>query len=430
MSRFQIIAIAVTVTLSTLEGFDLLSVTFAAPAIAHFWHVGKAALGILLATGLIGMAVGSLLLAPFADVVGRRAMMICGVLLMAAGMFLSAYAPSLHILALYRIITGAGVGSMVPITNALVAEYANVRRRPLAVSINTIGFPLGGLIGGIGSSILLAHYGWQAVFLAGFAASLIILPLAFIFLHEPAPSILARRRPNALKKLNALLSRAGHPLLTELPMADDRPRLAYSAIFAPVMIKTTTRMALVNILYIMATYYLLSWMPTLIADSGFRPSTASLVTACSSITAIIGGISLGFLANSFSLKWMTVTSVIIAGLMTAVFGLVPPALSLFVSVSIVSGLFAGLAASGLYSTLALVFPPQARSAGIGLIVGLGRIASAIPPLFAGWLFSLGLGREPVSCIFAASAVLAGLVLMTVRNREFVEQGRVTHSGSF
>ena len=72
MGRAQIAAVAATVALSALDGYDVLSVTFAAPAIALGWGIGKAALGVLLSAGLAGMAVGSLMLAPIADVVGRR----------------------------------------------------------------------------------------------------------------------------------------------------------------------------------------------------------------------------------------------------------------------------------------------------------------------------------------------------------------------
>jgi MFS family permease len=72
MSRAQISAVAMTVILSALDGYDVLSVTFAAPAIALDWAIGKAALGIVLSSGLAGMAAGSLLLAPLADIHGRR----------------------------------------------------------------------------------------------------------------------------------------------------------------------------------------------------------------------------------------------------------------------------------------------------------------------------------------------------------------------
>ncbi len=72
MSRVQVGAVALTVLLSALDGYDVLSVTSAAPAITRDWHIGKAALGVVLSSGLAGMALGSFALAPLADVIGRR----------------------------------------------------------------------------------------------------------------------------------------------------------------------------------------------------------------------------------------------------------------------------------------------------------------------------------------------------------------------
>ena len=72
MSRLQIFAVAVSVALNALDGFDVLAITFAAPGIARDWGIGPAQLGVALSSGLVGMALGSLLLAPFGDRHGRR----------------------------------------------------------------------------------------------------------------------------------------------------------------------------------------------------------------------------------------------------------------------------------------------------------------------------------------------------------------------
>ena len=45
MSRFQIAAIIVTLALCALDGFDVLAITFAAPAILPEWGIDKAQLG-------------------------------------------------------------------------------------------------------------------------------------------------------------------------------------------------------------------------------------------------------------------------------------------------------------------------------------------------------------------------------------------------
>ena len=62
MSRFQWRIVAIMVGLNALDGFDVLSISFASPGIAREWGIDRAALGIVLSMELIGMAFGSVLL--------------------------------------------------------------------------------------------------------------------------------------------------------------------------------------------------------------------------------------------------------------------------------------------------------------------------------------------------------------------------------
>ena len=59
MSALQIVVVALTVALNALDGFDVLSISFASPGIAQEWGIDRAALGIVLSMELIGMAIGS-----------------------------------------------------------------------------------------------------------------------------------------------------------------------------------------------------------------------------------------------------------------------------------------------------------------------------------------------------------------------------------
>ena len=83
----QAAAVAATVALPMIDGFEVLSVTFCAPAIAKEWGLGKAALGGLFSSWLIGMALGSVLITPLADLVRRRPLTILSLLIMAIGMW-------------------------------------------------------------------------------------------------------------------------------------------------------------------------------------------------------------------------------------------------------------------------------------------------------------------------------------------------------
>src|SRR3954469_9273490 len=90
MSVFQIIVVAICTLLNMIDGFDVLAISFTAPVIAREWGVAPATLGVLLSAGLAGMALGSLALAPLADLIGRRGVVMASTLIISIGMLLSA----------------------------------------------------------------------------------------------------------------------------------------------------------------------------------------------------------------------------------------------------------------------------------------------------------------------------------------------------
>ena len=89
MSRLQILVVGITIALNALDGFDVLSISFASPGIANEWGIDRAALGIVLSMELIGMAIGSIFLGGVADKIGRRPTILGCLVVMAVGMFMA-----------------------------------------------------------------------------------------------------------------------------------------------------------------------------------------------------------------------------------------------------------------------------------------------------------------------------------------------------
>ena len=86
MSLYQWLIVGLCIVLNALDGFDVLAMAFTANSVTRDFGLSGAELGILLSAGLVGMAIGSLGLAPFADVIGRRPMVLISVGLATAGM--------------------------------------------------------------------------------------------------------------------------------------------------------------------------------------------------------------------------------------------------------------------------------------------------------------------------------------------------------
>ena len=126
MSPFQWVVVGVCTFLNALDGFDVLAMAFTANRVSTEFGLSGSQLGVLLSAGLFGMAAGSLVLAPFADVFGRRSMLLFTTGLAAAGMFLSATAHSVLELGLWRVVTGLGVGGILACTNVIESAFSLV----------------------------------------------------------------------------------------------------------------------------------------------------------------------------------------------------------------------------------------------------------------------------------------------------------------
>jgi len=55
-----------------VDGFDVQGITYVAPAISQAWNLPRGALGPTFSAGLFGVMLGALALAPLADRMGRR----------------------------------------------------------------------------------------------------------------------------------------------------------------------------------------------------------------------------------------------------------------------------------------------------------------------------------------------------------------------
>jgi MFS family permease len=200
----QWLAVLVTMGLNALDGFDVLSISFASPGIAKGWGIDKATLGWVLSMELLGMALGSLLLGGVADKVGRRPTILACLVAMAVGMVGAGHAHGVSELLAWRLLTGLGIGGTLASINAAAAELSNRHWRSAALALMVIGYPLGGVVGGLFVQQLLVTASWHAVFICGAWATAAFLPIVWWLLPESVAFLDRRRPPGALQKINGL----------------------------------------------------------------------------------------------------------------------------------------------------------------------------------------------------------------------------------
>lgn len=94
MSGYQWLIIAIAAFLNALDGYDLVAMAFSANAVTEEFGLSASQLGWLLSAALLGIGVGAVILAPLADKLGRRKIILIALSIDLLGLLMTATADS------------------------------------------------------------------------------------------------------------------------------------------------------------------------------------------------------------------------------------------------------------------------------------------------------------------------------------------------
>jgi len=174
--RWALASLSLSMLLSSL-GTSIANVGLPALAQAFnasFQQVQWIVLAYLLAITTLIVGAGRL-----GDIVGRRRLLLAGIGLFTAASVLCAAAPTLGLLVVARAAQGLGAAVMMALTMAFVGETVPKARTGSAMGLlgtmSAVGTALGPSLGGV----LIAGFGWRALFFANVPLGLVALWLAY-----------------------------------------------------------------------------------------------------------------------------------------------------------------------------------------------------------------------------------------------------------
>jgi len=398
MYQWGIVLLATSLNL--IDGFDVLALAFTATAIKASYSLDGAQLGYLLSAGIIGMTAGSLLLAPLADFIGRRWLLILSLVLSTVGMLASGFAKEVYTLGIGRVITGLGVGGVLVGTNVIVSEYVSDKWRSFAISVYASGFGIGALLGGIFAVSLQGSYGWHSVFLAGAILTAFCL-LAVVLWMPESSAFLQLKTTNKAKDVVSHLSHRENSLQRSLPIK----RL----LTAPYRNATLALWsAFVAIMF--SYYFVSSWTPALLKEAGMTTEQSVSVGMMISLGGTLGSLLFGLLAS----KWQArhVLAVFMAGsaLVASIFIAASASLWISIMLGILIGALMNGCISGLYAINPTIYQTEIRSTGVGMAIGVGRIGAVVAPIMAGFLLDAGWEKQSLYIGVAIILLMTTLVI--------------------
>src|ERR671933_2362570 len=139
--------------------------------------------GLIVASLLLGAAVGAGSAGPLSDRLGRRNIIIIAAILFSVGAIGAALAPNVGVLVFFRVVLGLGVGSAALIVPLYLSEIAPTQIRGAISSLNQLNIVFGILFAYIVNALLASAGGWRWMLGLAVIPSLVLL-IGMYFMPE------------------------------------------------------------------------------------------------------------------------------------------------------------------------------------------------------------------------------------------------------
>jgi AAHS family 4-hydroxybenzoate transporter-like MFS transporter len=159
--RFNINVLVWSFLAMVADGYDMAGLASAAPELSRTWHMGAKAFGPALSASLFGILFGAPLLGFAGDRFGRKTVMITGCIIYSLGTLATVWATNLDQVVVLRVLTGIGLGGLMPNAIALNSELAPKRLRATLIVLMFTGITTGAAIPGAIQAWLIPQHGWQ-----------------------------------------------------------------------------------------------------------------------------------------------------------------------------------------------------------------------------------------------------------------------------
>jgi AAHS family 3-hydroxyphenylpropionic acid transporter len=133
--------------------------------VSHTLSLSALEAGSLFSAIFVSASIGSAIGGRLSDKIGRKTVMVLGVLLLSLGFFIAGYAETYAFMTAFLAVTGIGYGFTTPSLYALMADLLP-ERRGLGATLVSVTYGIGVSAGAVLASFILARVHWQIAFVA------------------------------------------------------------------------------------------------------------------------------------------------------------------------------------------------------------------------------------------------------------------------
>jgi MFS family permease len=401
---------AVMALLTFFDGYD----TFNPAYVIHFvmgpWGLAPAQAGLLVSSGLVGFLIGAAAHGLVADRYGRRLTLLGGLWITSAFTLATPiFGNSFVSFVLIRMLTGVGLGVLLPLATTYINELAP---RRLANTFSlwgvALGWAAGGTFAGIVGVFFTPTFGWQVLYWIGSLSIPITILLHFI-LPESVKFLAVRGRVDEIK---ALLSRLRPEHAANYVDAQLEVHVAYAgevsiaALLTPAHRRKTLTIWSAAFLSLFCIFGLTGWIPTVMMQRGETFAASFAFGALMQVMSFVGGLACGHLADRRGAsRGVLSTWWAIGGL--AVLALIPFNVQIINIVSVAAaGFFIIGAQFVLNNFTAGAYETNVRATGVGMMLSVGRLGAILGPFVAGELQQIFNGPTAMFLAIGVAALVA------------------------
>src|SRR5579875_3526002 len=408
-----------------IDGYDVQVIGVAAAGIRETLKLEPATLGIVITAGQVGVILGAVFLAPLADRMGRKRLMIASLLLFGVFSFLTAFATKGPWLIALRVLAGIGLGSIGPAALALGAEYAPKKLKASIPSWIWAAVPTGGFIAGLSAVWLLPIWNWPSLFVvSGVLPILIAIPVG-LFMPESLAFIGTQRGDQAAMRRIATKIAPSLPADAELYCSEEKlPGVPLKHLFREGRALGTVLLWILFFLDYGILIFFLSWVPTLIKMATGSTTALGTSLALWNVGSIFCSFCIGWLVDRFGYYRVLIPNFAIIALSMWAIGatLGAPLWILLIAIT-VNGAIAGSSGAALMALAANSYPLAARSTGVGAAYAFGgRFGAFVAPLFGGYMLQMHYAPATMCYIAGAPLLLGSVILMWLRSQASFRHG--------
>jgi MFS transporter, AAHS family, 4-hydroxybenzoate transporter len=410
--------------LTLFDGYDTFNPAYVIHYVAGPWGLRGGQAGLLISSGLVGFLIGSAVHGLVADRFGRRGTLLGGLWITSFFTLLTAlFADSFTSYCVLRLLTGLGLGVLLPLATTYINELAP-RRVANTFSLwgVALGWALGGTLAGLAGVFATPVFGWQALYWIG-SLSFLLLPFLHAQLPESPKFLMLRNRPEEIRRLLGRLRPARAALYADAKFSTAqlaRPANPVVTLLSAKYRRTTISIWLAAFLSLFCIFGLTGWIPTVMMQRGETFSASFAFGAVMQVMSFLGGLVLGHLIDRFGRSRGMLAFWWLAG------GLSVLALIVFnthaVNLSAVA--LAGCCIIGAQFVLnnftANSYETAVRATAVGMELSIARVGAILGPLVAGVLQQVYHSPTPMFAAIGLSAILAGAVIL-LAERPVAEQ---------